>query len=157
MAAYLFTINLNNQDTTPSFVVYREDINFTFPANSFPRLKNGDVLNFNWNTDWDVPNLSSPVTNLSLYVTALVKHETNAPFAYQDTSLPPPTPGHPFQLYNPDSPNQPYSVVVKNDNGQWSFSLLGMMTVPSQAMDVQYVNVPFYIDPDMDVGSGTPP
>lgn len=138
---YIYTIDLRNQDTTPSYVVtyVSNGATISYPANKMPHLNEGDSLTFNFQTDKD-----AAVASCSLYVRAIVTGEKNSPFEPQDQD-------------NGKYPiNQGTNLSVVAGNGLWTFSILGFMTVPNLTT-VGTVQVPFFIDPDADVGNGFPP
>jgi hypothetical protein len=131
---YSYTINLTNQDTTPSYVVSG------YPANKMPHLNAGDTLTFNFQLDSDVT-----LANCQLFVRAIVAGESNSPFIEQ---------GQSDQIYN-ISPNS--QLTVGANNGLWTFSILGFIKVPNLSASGGTIAIPFFIDPDMDVGNGSPP
>lgn len=140
---YTYTIDLRNQDTTPSYVVtyVSNGATISYPANKMPHLNADDTITFNFQFD-----KGTAVVSCSLYVRAIVNSELNSPFEPQNQ------PGGQYVI------GQGTTLGVVANNGLWTFSILGMMSVPSlaeQGPDV--IHVPFFIDPDMDVGSGVPP
>lgn len=147
---YTYTMDLRHQDTTPSYVVSypdpsNPDNRLSYPANNMPHLVNGDTLVFAYQADSNTTVLQS-----SLFVRALVSAEANSPFTAT-------MPGN-GTVYDILQPNQ--KLTVATNNGHWTFSVLGMLSVPNLASDkvsVPMITIPFYIDPDMDVGTGVPP
>jgi hypothetical protein len=138
---YTYTIDLRNQDTTPSYVVsyVLNGATITYPANIMPHLNKGDVLTFNFQTDKDVSVASS-----NLYVRAIIPGEMNSPFEPQDQD-------------NSKYPiSQGLSLNVVADNGSWTFSILGFINVPNLAGSGT-IQTPFFIDPEAEVGTGYPP
>ncbi len=136
---YTYTIDLRDQDTTPSYKVsYTQNgALINYPANSMPHLKIDDTLTFNFQSDKD-----TSVSGVNLYIRAIVTSEANSPFSPQDTIVYPIAQGS--------------KLTVVANNGLWTFSILGMLTVPNLAGSTP-ISIPFFIDPDMDVGTGVPP
>lgn len=131
---YIFKLDLRNQDTTPSYVVSWNG--GSYPANVMPHLNKGDSVQFVWDTD-----SNTPVTSCSLYVRPLVNSETPSPFTPTNVQV--------VDVYA----NSTLSVVEVN--GLWTFSILGMMQIPAQ-FGCPPMSLPFFIDPDVDVGTGQP-
>ncbi len=136
---YTYTIDLRDQDTTPSYKVSfaQNGALINYPANSMPHLNIEDTLTFNFQTDKD-----TSVSAVNLYVRAIVTSEKNSPFSPQDQNV--------YEI------NQGSKLTVVANNGLWTFSILGMLTVPNLAGSTP-LSIPFFIDPDMDVGTGVPP
>ncbi len=147
---YIYTVDLRNQDTTPSYVVsYPDPSNpgstLSYPANTMPHLVKDDTLVFVYVTDSNTMVLAS-----QLNVRALVSAESNSPFS---STVPPDG-----LVYDILKPGQILTVI--RVNGHWSFSIFGSLAVPNRANDRATnptISIPFYIDPDMDVGTGVPP
>jgi hypothetical protein len=131
---YIFKMDLRNQDTTPSYVVSWNG--GTYPANVMPHLNQGDTVQFIWDTD-----SNTPVTSCNLYVRPLMSSETPSPFS--------PTKVQVVDLFATST------LSVAEQNGSWTFSILGMLQIPAQ-FGCPAMNTPFFIDPEAEIGTGQP-
>jgi len=141
MKAYFCTIDLSIGDTTPGFVI--SWANGTLPANSVPTLAINDSITFQFT--------GRVVTSCVLHARPLATSETMSPFAATAGGTSPPN-GEIDLLANPPASNTIYVVTL---NGNWNFSLVGAYQATNTYGQPPFV-VPFFMDPDADVGSGNP-
>lgn len=139
MTAYTCLIDLTIGDTTPGFVMSWPG-GGTLPANAMPILEIGDSVTFVFS--------GRGVTACLLYARPLTASEKMSPFATFDKGEPPAN-GIIDVIANK-------TIHVVFLNGHWGFALCGLYAATNTFGHDAFA-VPFFVDPEADVGTGVPP